>query len=93
MGQVSRALGVQRHSGDKLAAAMTKGVLWKCHFWSLNHHSMIGFMRLRALQTELFPHMEQFHNAGNPSPKANHQEGELRIHVTHHREAPLTAGS
>lgn len=93
VGPGPRALWVHRHGGDKLAAAKTEGVLWECHCWLLNHHPVIGFIRPWAWQIELFSPREPFHNAGNPSQKANHQEGESDRNVTHDREAPLMAGS
>lgn len=32
--------------------------LWKCHCCSLNHHPVIGLIRLRVVHIELFSHME-----------------------------------
>lgn len=43
------------------AAGKTEGALWKCRHWPLNCHSVIEFIRLRALNAELLSHLEKFY--------------------------------
>jgi len=59
----------------------------------LNHHPMVVLIRRRALHTELFSHMEEVYNAGNPPLKATCRARESDINTIHHGEALLMAGS
>ena len=64
------------------------------HFTAdLSHHPMVVLIRQRARHTELFSHMEEVYNAGNPPLKPTCRAAASDINTIHHGEALLMAGS